>query len=134
MASPFAGSPRGRWIPAPTGAASRRSRWHTRAMSAHPRAGQPPDPSSLIDVDALIAAYHDERPDPSEAAQRVSFGTSGHRGSATERTFNEAHVLAISEAVCRHREAQGVDGPLFLGRDTHALSEPAARTIVEVLG
>src|SRR3954470_5877688 len=102
-------------------------------MSVDPRAGELPDPSSLIDVDALIAAYHDDRPDPSEAGQRVSFGTSGHRGSATERTFNEAHVLAISEAVCRHREAERVDGPLFLGRDTHALSEPAARTIVEVL-
>src|SRR3954471_9549512 len=102
-------------------------------MSVDPRAGELPDPSSLIDVDALVAAYHDERPDPAEEGQRVSFGTSGHRGSATDRTFNEAHVLAISEAVCRHSEAEGVDGPLFLGRDTHALSEPAARTIVEVL-
>src|SRR3954465_7363705 len=102
-------------------------------MSVDPRAGELPDPSSLIDVDALVAAYHDERPDPAEEGQRVSFGTSGHRGSATDRTFNEAHVLAISEAVCRHREAESVDGPLFLGRDTHALSEPAARTIVEVL-
>src|SRR3954451_10552614 len=102
-------------------------------MSVDPRAGELPAPSSLIDVDALVAAYHDERPDPAEEGQRVSFGTSGHRGSATDRTFNEAHVLAISEAVCRHREAESVDGPLFLGRDTHALSEPAARTIVEVL-
>jgi phosphoglucomutase len=103
-------------------------------MSVDPHAGELPDPSSLIDVDALIAAYHDERPDPSESTQRVSFGTSGHRGTATARTFNEAHVLAISEAVCRHRESEGIDGPLFLGRDTHALSEPATRTIVEVLG
>jgi phosphoglucomutase len=103
-------------------------------VSDEPRAGQLPGPDDLIDVDALIAAYHDERPDPSEVSQRVSFGTSGHRGSATSRTFNEAHVLAISEAVCRHRAAQGIDGPLFLGRDTHALSEPAPRTIVEVLG
>ena len=71
------------------------------------------------------------RPSPT---QRVSFGTSGHRGTATAGTFNEAHVLAISEAVCRHRAAEGIDGPLFLGRDTHALSEPATRTIVEVLG
>jgi phosphoglucomutase len=102
-------------------------------VSDDPRAGQLPRPDELIDVDALIAAYHDERPDPSEESQRVSFGTSGHRGSATSRTFNEAHVLAISEAVCRHRAAQGIDGPLFLGRDTHALSEPAQRTIVEVL-
>src|SRR4051812_11004003 len=102
-------------------------------MSVDPRAGELPDPSSLIDVDALVAAYHDERPDPAEEGQRVAFGTSGHRGSSTDRTFNEAHVLAISEAVCRHREAGGIDGPLFVGRDTHALSEPALRTIVEVL-
>ena len=80
----------------------------------------------LIDVDALLAAYHDVAPDPAEPAQRVSFGTSGHRGTARAGTFNEAHVLAISEAICRYRAAQGIDGPLFLGRDTHALSEPAA--------
>ena len=103
-------------------------------MSDDPRAGELPGDDDLIDVDALIAAYHDERPDPSEATQRVSFGTSGHRGTATARTFNEAHVLAIAEAVARHRAAEGIDGPLFLGRDTHALSEPATRTIVEVLG
>ena len=102
-------------------------------MSDDPRAGQLPSDDDLIDVDALIGAYHDERPDPSEATQRVSFGTSGHRGTALARTFNEAHVLAISEAVARHRKAAGIDGPLFLGRDTHALSEPATRTIVEVL-
>ena len=87
----------------------------------------------LIDVDALLAAYHDVAPDPADPAQRVSFGTSGHRGTARAGTFNEAHVLAISEAICRYRAAQGIDGPLFLGRDTHALSEPAARTAVEVL-
>jgi phosphoglucomutase len=103
-------------------------------MSDDPRAGKLPGDDDLIDVDALIAAYHDERPDPSEETQRVSFGTSGHRGTATARTFNEAHVLAIAEAVARHRKAEGIDGPLFLGRDTHALSEPATRTIVEVLG
>src|SRR5690349_16461092 len=103
-------------------------------MSVDPRAGTLPEPSDLIDVDALVAAYHDEHPDPGEEAQRVSFGTSGHRGSATEGTFNEDHVLAIAEAVCRHRQAAGIDGPLFLGRDTHALSEPAQRTIAEVLG
>src|SRR3954447_19723034 len=102
-------------------------------MSDAPRAGELPGDDDLIDVDALIAAYHDERPDASEETQRVSFGTSGHRGTATARTFNEAHVLAISEAVARHRAAEGIDGPLFLGRDTHALSEPATRTIVEVL-
>src|SRR3954470_22338429 len=102
-------------------------------MSDDPRAGELPGDDDLIDVDALIAAYHDERPDVSEESQRVSFGTSGHRGTATARTFHDAHVLAIAEAVARHRRAQGIDGPLFLGRDTHALSEPAARTIVEVL-
>ena len=99
----------------------------------HPRAGRLPEPEDLIDVDRLLAAYHDERPDPSDPAQRVAFGTSGHRGSSLSGTFNEAHVAAISEAVCRYREAEGIDGPLFIGRDTHALSEPALRTIVEVL-
>jgi phosphoglucomutase len=97
------------------------------------RAGTLPEPSDLIDVDRLLAAYHDEAPDPSTPEQRVGFGTSGHRGSSLDGSFNEAHVLAISEAVCRYREAQGIDGPLFLGRDTHALSEPAERTIAEVL-
>jgi phosphoglucomutase len=85
-------------------------------------------------VDRLVSAYHQDQPDPSVAEQRVSFGTSGHRGTSPARTFNEAHVLAISEAVCRYRHSQGIDGPLFLGRDTHLLSEPAFRTIVEVLG
>ncbi|MEA2286107.1 MAG: phosphoglucomutase [Solirubrobacteraceae bacterium] len=98
-----------------------------------PRAGQLPEPGDLIDVDSLLAAYHDTRPDPSDPGQRVAFGTSGHRGTSLAGTFTEAHVAAISEAVCRYREAEGVDGPLFLGRDTHALSDPAFRTIVEVL-
>jgi phosphoglucomutase len=102
-------------------------------MSVSENAGRLADPAELVDVDALIGAYFDERPDPAVAGERVSFGTSGHRGTSTARTFNEAHVLAIAEAVCRLREAQGIDGPLFLGRDTHALSEPASRTIVEVL-
>src|ERR671924_412734 len=102
-------------------------------MTVDPRAGSLPDPSDLVDVDRLLAAYADERPDPSEPDQRVAFGTSGHRGSSFARTFTKSHVLAISEAVCRYREAHGIDGPLFLGRDTHALSEPAARTIVQVL-
>jgi phosphoglucomutase len=97
------------------------------------RPGERPDPSMLIDVDGLLAAYHDTSPDPGDPAQRVSFGTSGHRGTATAGTFNEAHVLAISEAICRYRTEQGIDGPLFLGRDTHALSEPAARSATEVL-
>jgi phosphoglucomutase len=97
------------------------------------RAGQLPAPSDLIDVDSLLAAYHDRVPDISDPEQRVSFGTSGHRGSSLTGTFNDAHVAAISEAVCRYRQARGINGPLFLGRDTHALSEPALRTIVEVL-
>jgi phosphoglucomutase len=102
-------------------------------MTTSPLAGHLPDPSSLIDVDRLVSAYYEDHPDPSVAEQRVSFGTSGHRGSSPARTFNEAHVLAISEAVCRYRRSQGIDGPLFLGRDTHQLSEPASNTILEVL-
>jgi phosphoglucomutase len=98
-------------------------------MSVDPRAGTLPDESDLVDVDRLLAAYH-ERPDPSN---RVAFGTSGHRGTSLAGTFTEWHVLAISEAVCRYREAQRIDGPLFLGRDTHALSAPAVETIVGVL-
>ena len=102
-------------------------------MSVSEHAGQLADAADLVDVDALIGAYFDERPDPSVEAQRVAFGTSGHRGTSTARTFNEAHVLAIAEAICRYRQEQGIDGPLFLGRDTHALSAPAAQSIVEVL-
>jgi phosphoglucomutase len=103
------------------------------AEGINPRAGQLPEPGDLIDVEALLAAYHDRRPDMSDPAQRVSFGTSGHRGSSLTQTFTDSHVAAISEAVCRYRMDRGIDGPLFLGRDTHALSAPAWRTIVEVL-
>jgi phosphoglucomutase len=102
-------------------------------MTVSPLAGRLPDPATLVDVDALAAAYHERQPDPSVPGERVSFGTSGHRGSSLHGTFNEGHVLAISEAVCRYRASQGIDGLLFLGRDTHLLSEPAFRTIVEVL-
>jgi len=102
-------------------------------MPTSPRAGQPADPADLVDVDALLRAYHDIRPDPSDPTQRVAFGTSGHRGSAFRGAFNEAHILAITEAICRYREAHGHDGPLFIGRDTHALSEPATATALEVL-
>jgi len=98
-----------------------------------PLAGKPPDPLSLVNIPRLIAAYYTERPDPSIAAHRVSFGTSGHRGSAFACGFNEWHVLAIAEAICRYREAQAINGPLFLGIDTHALSEPASRSALEVL-
>ncbi len=103
------------------------------ADGADPRAGHLAEADDLIDVDRLLADYYDRRPDHSDPGQQVAFGTSGHRGSSQHGTFNEAHVLAISEAVCRYRQGQGIDGPLFLGRDTHALSEPAFRTILEVL-
>jgi phosphoglucomutase len=104
-----------------------------RAMAVSERAGLPAEPSALVDVDRLVRAYHDVRPDPSQPAQLVAFGTSGHRGSALAGSFNEAHILATTEAICRHRRRHGIDGPLFLGRDTHALSEPATRTAIEVL-
>jgi phosphoglucomutase len=99
----------------------------------NPAAGELPEEASLVDVGRLRDAYYDLRPDPSIPQQRVAFGTSGHRGTSLARAFNEPHVLAIAEAVCRYRAAHGVDGPLFLGRDTHALSAPAFRTTLEVL-
>ena len=102
-------------------------------MAPHPLAGRPAPRSMLVDVADLLRRYYAESPDPEDPAQRVSFGTSGHRGSSLRRSFNEAHLLAIVQAVCEHRRAQGVDGPLFLGKDTHALSAPAERTAVEVL-
>ena len=92
-----------------------------------------PTPDMLIDVDQLRRAYHDEHPDPDNPAQAVSFGTSGHRGTSLEGTFTEDHIVAISAAIARYRTAQGITGPLYIGRDTHALSEPAFRTAVEVL-
>jgi phosphoglucomutase len=103
------------------------------AMNISPLAGQLAPPAMLLDVSKLIAAYHNEIPDSSVPAQRVAFGTSGHRGVAFDKTFNEWHVLAISEAICRYRKQQGIDGPLFLGLDTHALSAPACATALEVL-
>ena len=102
-------------------------------MKISPLAGHPAPSSMLLDVAKLVTAYHTEIPDPSVSAERVSFGTSGHRGCSFDRTFNEGHVLAISEAICRYRLAQGIDGPLFLGFDTHALSVPAQATALEVL-
>jgi len=98
-----------------------------------PLAGQPAPASMLVDVVKLVAAYFSERPDPTVAAQRVAFGTSGHRGSAFDVSFNEWHVLAITQAICDHRRGQGIAGPLFLGLDTHALSEPACASALEVL-
>ena len=102
-------------------------------MGVSDKAGKPADPGELVDVDALVRAYYDDQPDPSDPAQQVSFGTSGHRGSALDRSFNENHILATSQAICEYRAEQGTDGPLYLGRDTHALSEPAFRTAIEVL-
>ncbi len=98
-----------------------------------PRAGQRAAPGDLIDVAALVTAYYTVDPDPAEVAQQVSFGTSGHRGSAFDAAFNEAHILATTQAICEYRAAQGYDGPLFVGRDTHALSGPAWTTALEVL-
>ena len=101
-------------------------------MANSPRAGQPAGPADLIDVTAVVAAYYDIRPDAGEQAQQVSFGTSGHRGSSLTGTFNEAHILATSQAICEYRAEHGIDGPLFLGADSHALSEPATRSAIEV--
>jgi phosphoglucomutase len=98
-----------------------------------PRAGQPAAPSDLVDVASLVTAYYTLEPDPADPAQQVAFGTSGHRGSAFDRAFNEAHIVATTQAICEYRAAQGYDGPLFIGRDTHALSEPAWASALEVL-
>jgi phosphoglucomutase len=102
-------------------------------MNVSPLAGKPAEPSMLVNIPRLITAYYAERPDPTVREQRVAFGTSGHRGSAFKNAFNEAHILAITQAICEHRKQQGVDGPLFLGMDTHALSEPAFASALEVL-
>jgi phosphoglucomutase len=102
-------------------------------MKVHPMAGQPAPRSLLVNVPRLVTAYYTERPDPSVGAQRVAFGTSGHRGSSLDAGFNEGHILAITQAICSYRREQGIDGPLFLGWDTHALSEPARVTALEVL-
>ena len=103
------------------------------AESISPLAGKPVTAAMLVNVPRLVTSYFAEAPDPSIVSQRVSFGTSGHRGSAFTRSFNEAHILAISQAVCLYRKKAGIDGPLFLGMDTHALSEPAFVSTLEVL-
>src|SRR5215468_5299540 len=100
---------------------------------ASPRAGQPAAPEDLVNVPKLVTAYYAVHPDPGEPAQRVSFGTSGHRGSALSATFNEDHILAATQAICEYRTAEGIRGPLYLGADTHALSEPAQVSALEVL-
>jgi phosphoglucomutase len=102
-------------------------------MEISPHAGRPAEPSMLIDVPRLVTAYYTEVPDHSVPEQRVEFGTSGHRGSAFEKAFNESHILAISQAICLYRKQQKIDGPLFLGMDTHALSVPAHASALEVL-
>lgn len=101
-------------------------------MEKSPYAGKPAPRELLIDVPKLISAYYTEKPDPSNPAQQVSFGTSGHRGSSLDRSFNEDHILAVCQAIVEYRQSEGISGPLNIGRDTHALSEPALRTAVEV--
>jgi phosphoglucomutase len=102
-------------------------------MSISPLAGKPADPAHLVDLSKLVTAYYEEVPDPAVAAERVAFGTSGHRGSALSRSFNQAHIQAITQAICMHRKQAGIDGPLYLGLDTHALSVPALASALEVL-
>jgi phosphoglucomutase len=102
-------------------------------MNISPLAGKPAPHAMLVNVPRLVTSYYTDRPDPAVPAQRVAFGTSGHRGSAFARSFNEWHVLAITQAICRYRRQQGIDGPLFIGIDTHALSEPAYASALEVL-
>jgi phosphoglucomutase len=101
-------------------------------MAAHPLAGLPAPREILANIPRLVSAFYTASPDPTEASQQVSFGTSGHRGSSLNNSFNEAHVLAIAQAVCESRTARGVTGPLYIGTDTHALSEPAFRSALEV--
>ncbi len=101
-------------------------------MSLHPLAGKPAPHELLVNVPRLISAYYTEKPDPTDPAQQVAFGTSGHRGSSFRRSFNEDHILAICQAICEHRQAQGISGPLYIGMDPHALSEPALATAIEV--
>jgi len=98
-----------------------------------PRAGTPAQPQDLIDVDAVVGAYYDRHPDPEDPAQKVVFGTSGHRGSSLDSAFNEDHIVAITQAIVEYRRSQGTDGPLYIGRDTHALSLPAWESALQVL-
>src|SRR5438876_7381193 len=102
-------------------------------MPTHPLAGHAAPAELLIDVGELEHAYYERQPDLGDPAQLVSFGTSGHRGTSLNGTFTEAHILAITQAICEHRRAKGIDGPLYMGKDTHALAVPAQRTALEVL-
>jgi phosphoglucomutase len=103
-----------------------------RRMPLHPLAGQPVPPESIIDVAALVRAFHERIPDPARPAERVAFGTSGHRGTALQASFNERHIQAIAQAIAEWRREEAIDGPLFMGKDTHALSAPAERVALEV--
>src|SRR4028119_2250725 len=102
-------------------------------MALHPLAGKASPPQSWIDPEPLVAAYYSDLPDPEIAAQRVSFGTSGHRGSPLKRAFNELHIWAVTQAVCDYRQQAGTTGPLYLGKDTHAASGPAQQSALQVL-
>lgn len=102
-------------------------------MNIHPMAGRPATADQIVDVSSLIQAYYEGTPNPQDPEQRVIFGTSGHRGSSFKKTFNEPHILAIAQAICEYRTRHAIDGPLFLGFDSHALSEPAFKSVVEVL-
>ncbi|OBF92520.1 phosphoglucomutase, alpha-D-glucose phosphate-specific [Mycobacterium sp. 852002-51152_SCH6134967] len=102
-------------------------------MAPHPRAGKPAQPEDLIDIASVVTAYYTREPDPENVDQQVVFGTSGHRGSSLDAAFNEAHIVATTQAIVEYRAAQGTTGPLFIGRDTHALSEPAWASALEVL-
>src|SRR5437588_9619968 len=101
-------------------------------MAIDPRAGKPATPDMLVNVPRLITAYYAQQPDAHAPEQLVSFGTSGHRGTSLKKGFNENHILAISEAICRYRRQEGIDGPLYLAKDTHALSDPAFASALEV--
>jgi len=102
-------------------------------MSIDPRAGEPASKEQLVDIPSLISAYYTLKPDPKVATQQISFGTSGHRGKAFQKSFNEAHISAVTQATCEYRTKESIDGPLYLGKDTHALSTPAQMTAIEVL-
>src|SRR5262249_38622488 len=103
-------------------------------MAISPLAGKPAPKEMLVDVARLERDYYQRKPDPSDPNQLVSFGTSGHRGSPLRGSFTEAHILSITQAICDYRRSQGTDGPLYMGKDTHAVSGPAQRTALEVLG
>src|ERR1700675_3173890 len=141
MAAPQTGEPHdatlamwvNSWGPAGTGRRRESAGSRIGSMAANPRAGQPAQPEDLIDVAQVVTAYYTVEPDPDNVDQQVVFGTSGHRGSSLDAAFNEAHILATTQAIVEYRAEQGTTGPLFIGRDTHALSEPAWASALEVL-